>query len=263
MRARPAGFADLTVLVVLALWLGACAAPDRPALPDGLTVRADTVRVADPSVRYDARIVYPQVSGAALPATVEAANRAIADSVRAFVAAVRPSAAPPPEDTAYAVRVEGDYNDALLAEGVLSALVSVTVTTGSPAGNVFLLPVTYDLTTGGAVALADLFASNAPWGETIAEAVEAAVLAKLARDLGTTPEAARDESFFAAGLLPIREGEAAFTLGRDSLHVHVPPYQLAPFSAGTFDVGVPYAALVPFARRGGVVRRLAERPPRP
>ena len=263
MHARPAGFADLTVLVVLALWLGACAAPDRPALPPDLTVRADTARLEDPAVRYDAVVVYPQVGGAALPAGVEAANRAVADSVRAFVAAVRPSAPPPPEDTTYAVRVEGRYDDALLAEGILSALVSVTVYTGGAHGNVFLLPVTYDLATGGAVALPDLFAPNAPWGNALAEAVEAAVLAKLARDLGTTPEAARARSFFAAGLLPIREGEAAFTLGRDSLHVHVPPYQLAPFSAGTFDVGVPYAALVPFARRGGVVRRLAERPPRP
>ena len=252
MRARPA-------LFVFALWLGACAAPDRPALPPDLAVRADTVRTSDPSVRYDAVVVYPQVGGAALPATVEAANRAIADSVRAFVAAVRPSAAPPPEDTVYAVRVEGGYGDALLAEGVLSALVSVTVYTGSPAGNAFLLPVTYDLTTGGAVTLSDLFAPNAPWGTTLAAAVERAVLTRLARDLGTTPEAARARSFSAAGLLPIRDGQAAFTLGRDSLHVHVPPYQLAPVAAGTFDVGVPYAALVPFARRGGVVRRLAER----
>ena len=252
MRARPA-------LFVFALWLGACAAPDRPALPDDLAVRADTARAADPVVRYEARVVYPQVGGAALPESVEVANRAIADSVRAFVAAVRPFAPPPPEDTTYAVRVDGGYDEALLAGGVLSALVSVYVYTGGAHGNVFLLPVTYDLATGGAVALPDLFASNAPWGDVLAEAVERAVLAKLARDLGTTPEAARARSFFAAGLLPIQEGQAAFTLGRDSLYVHVPPYQLAPYSAGTFDVGVPYAALVPFARRGGVVRRLAGR----
>ena len=252
MRARPA-------LTLFALWLGACAAPDRPALPPDLTVRADTARLADPSVRYDAVVVYPQLAGAALPAGVEAANRAIADSVRAFIAAVRPFAAPPPEDTAYAVRVEGGYGDALLAEGVLSALVSVTVYTGGPAGNVFLLPVTYDLATGGAVGLADLFAPNAPYSDELAAAVERAVLARLARDLGTTAEAARARSFSASGLLPIVEGQAAFTLGRDSLWVHVPPYQLAPSAAGAFDVGVPYAALVPFARRGGVVRRLAGR----
>ena len=266
MRARPAGFADLTVLAAAAVWLAACGPPDRPALPEGLAVRADTAEVADPAVRYAARIAYPQVvgRGGAVPPAVGAINRAVADSVRAFAAAVRPFAPPPPGDTAYAVRVEGGFGRAFLGAGVVSALVSVTVYTGGTGtgpggGNVFLLPVTYDLATGRPVALADLFAPRAPWGDTLAVAVERAVLGRLARRLGTTRAAARPRSFFAAGLEPVRRGEAAFTLGPDSLWVHVPPYQLAPLSAGAFDVGVPYGALVPFARRGGVVRRLAER----
>ena len=260
VRPHPARLA-----VVLAAWLVACGPPDRPALPDGLTVRADTVEVSDPAVRYAASIAYPQVAGrggAALPPAVGVANRAVADSVRAFAAAVRPFAPPPPEDTAYAVRVEGGYGRTFLGGGVLSALVSVTVYAGGDgagSGNVFLLPVTYDLATGGAVALPDLFAPRAPWGDTLAVAVERAVLGRLARQLGTTRAAARRRSFSAAGLDPVRHGEAAFTLGPDSLWVHVPPYQLAPLSAGAFDVGVPYEALVPFARRGGVVRRLAAR----
>lgn len=252
MRARPA-------LAVALLCLGACGAPDRPALPPDLTVRADTVVVRDDRVRYAARIAYPQVAapGGAVPAGVAAANRVVADSVRAFAAAVRPSAAPPPEDTAYAVRVEGGFGDVFLADGWLSALVTIVVDTGGADGNVFLQPLTVDLTTGRPVRLGDLFAPDAPYGGVLAERVERAVVDRLARRLGVPRAEARARAFAPAGLAPLQRGDAAFTLGADSLYLHVPPNQLAPDAAGVLTVGVPYGALVRFARRGGPVRRLA------
>ena len=250
MRAGPAA---------LLVCLAACAAPDRPDTPDGLAVRADTAQAQDERVRYAAQITYPQVvapGGVALPPGVEAANRVVADTVRAFVAAVRPSAAPPPEDTAYAVRVVGGYEGAFLDDGWLSALVTITVDSGGADGNVFLLPVTADLVTGRPVRLGDLFAPGAPFGRVLAEHVERAVVGRLARRLGVSRAEARARAFAPAGLAPLQAGDAAFTLGADSLYVHVPPSQLAAV-AGVLTVGVPYDALVSFARRGGAVRRLA------
>ena len=253
MRAGPAA-------LLAALTLAACAEPPRPALPDGLAIRADTVEIRDDRVRYTARIAYPQAvapGGAALPPSVAAANRVLADSVRAFALAVRPSDAPPAEDTTYAVAVAGGYDAAFLGGGWLSALVTIVVDTGGSDGNVFLQPMTVDLTTGGAVRLGDLFAPNAPYGGVLAERVERAVVDRLARRLGVPRAEARARAFAPSGLASLQAGDAAFTLGADSLYLHVLPNELASGATEVVTVGVPYGALARFARRGGAVRELA------
>ena len=67
------------------------------------------------------------------------------------------------------------------------------------------------------------------------------------------------ESFFAGGLDRIRAGEATVTMGRDSLRVHIPPYQLSAYAAGSFDIGVPYPVVRPMARPGSVLARRVQR----
>ena len=62
-------------------------------------------------------------------------------------------------------------------------------------------------------------------------ATERTAVATTARRLRAAPAVARSE-VFAGGLLPIRRGDVAVTLGRDSLRVHVPPYQLSSRAAG-------------------------------
>lgn len=269
--ARRAGW-GLAAVALGALVLGACEGdPEgtertRAEAVRGLSlfVRADSVARSDAALRYTVRIGYPQIRGSAgepLSPTVRSVNDAIRDSVVALADAFRPDSAPPPGDTTatYVVDVEGGYERVLLTDDLFSALVEVYAFTGGAHGNTFFQPLTFDLTTGRPVRFSDLFAPNAPVGDTLAAWVERGVVARLARGLDSTVEEVRaDGLFFAEGLGPIRSGRPAFTLGADSLRVHVPPYQLAPYVAGAFDIGIPYRVLVPFARRGGAIRQLAE-----
>ncbi|MDT0632119.1 DUF3298 domain-containing protein [Rubrivirga sp. S365] len=264
-------FRPALALLAASVWAGALAAcgadPSGPVVRHrpSLSVRADSVLRGEPALRYTVRIGYPQLTGAAgepVPPTVRAVNAAVRDSVEALADAFRPDSAPPPGEVspAYVVDVTGGYDRVLVTDDLFSALVDVYAFTGGAHGNTFFQPLTFDLTTGRPVLFADLFASNAPAGDTLAAYVERAVVTRLARGLETTVDSVRAHNgFFSEGLGPIREGRLAFTLGADSLRVHVPPYQLAPHVAGAFDVGVPYGALVPFAPPGGAVRRLAER----
>ena len=264
MRASP--------LVVLLAALAACA-PEPTGVPAGTSpvaaeaggaapppppVRIDSLVWEEPDLRYTVRIGYPRLllDGAAAARV----NGAIRDSVAAFADAFRPAEPPPDYDApAFAVTVEGGPRGAVYQDDdVLSALVEVYAYTGGAHGNLFFLPLTYHLGTGEALRLGDLFETGGAFGDTLAAWTERGALRHLAAGLGTTPDEAR-ASFFADGLGPIREGDVFFTLGSDSLHVHVPPYQLSAYAAGAFHVGVPYRALAPFARPSTLPARRAAR----
>lgn len=262
-------------LALLATTLAACAdAPDAPADPPALRadvpappappapgVRIDSLVRDEPDLLYTVDIGYPQLDGDA--PEVAAVNAAIRDSVEALADDFRPSEPPPAYDApTFEVDVDGTTERTFLTDGLFSALVSTYAYTGGAHGNTFFLPLTYDLTTGQPVRLADLFAEGSAYGDTLAAWAERDVLRRLAAGLGVPPGEARG-AFYAEGLAPVRRGDAYFTLGADSLHLHIPPYQLSAYAAGSFDVGVPYGALRPLARPGGPLDRLAEAPRQP
>ncbi len=249
-------------LAVLAATLAACApdptdapaerlapppAPEAPAP----SVRIDSLLRDEPALRYTVAIGYPQLVGDA-PATATV-NAAIRDSVGALADDFRP-AEPPPDYAApsYAVEVDGSTERSYVGGHVFSALVDVYAYTGGAHGNTFFLPLTYDLTTGRPVRLGDLFTEGSAYGDTLAAWTRRGVLRQLAA-LGSG-------SLYDEGLAPLRQGDASYTLGPDSLFVHVPPYQLSAYAAGSFSVGVPYTALRSMARAGGPLARLAEAP---
>lgn len=224
----------------------------------GWTVRTDSLVESDSALQYVARISYPQVEavGDPLPTPVEAANAAVVDSVRALAASFRPEAAPPGVAvTPYPVEVTGQVGEVHVTDGLLSALVSIYAYTGGAHGNTFFLPLNFDLTTGRPVRLGDLFREGTAYGDTLAAYVEREVTRQLAAQIDE-PVADARRMIYTEGLDDFREGRFAFTLGPDALHVHVPPYQLASYAAGTFDVAVPYAALRPFAAPGTPLPRL-------
>ena len=256
-------------LALLAAALGACAdapddAPDplapetaetSPAPPNAPapTIRIDSLLRDEPDLRYTVRIGYPQVEGDG--AAVDAINAAIRDTVAALADDFRPAEPPPEYDSpAYIVEVDGGTERTFVDDHVLSALIDVYAYTGGAHGNTFFLPLTYDLDTGEPVDPASLFAEGTAWGDTLAVWTERDVLRQLAaHGVGDARQ-----SFFAEGLDPIRQGDVFATLGRDSLLVHIPPYQLSAYAAGSFSVGVPYGALRPMARPGSPLARLAE-----
>ena len=260
----------MRLALLLAAALAACGpapadAPeaDRPAetvrpepTSSAFTVRTDSLVEADSALRYRARLPYPQIDGGPLPPAVEAVNAAVVDSVEALARSFRPEAPPPGVSVApYPVEVEGRVGRPFLTDDLFSALVEVYAYTGGAHGNTFFLPLTFDLATGRAVRLGDLFAAGAPAGDTLAAHVDRAVARRLAAQLGTTAADAR-RVMYTEGLDDVRNGRVAFTLGPDSLHVHIVPYQLAAYAAGSFDVGVPYRTLRPMAAPDGPLARL-------
>lgn len=255
----------LLILALLTVALAACAPetadvpetdaatpPPSPEAPSS-SLRIDSLLRDEPDLRYTVRIGYPQI-GSDAPA-IEVLNAAIRDSVEALADDFRP-AEPPPEyySPTTVVDVEGGTERTFLGDGVFSALVEVYAHTGGAHGNTFFLPLTFDLETGKPIAPADLFADGTAWGDTLADWTERGVL----RQLSAMADGDARQSFFAEGLDPIREGDVLATLGPDSLHVHIPPYQLSAYAAGSFDVGVPYSALARFARPGSALARLAD-----
>ena len=268
-----AGRLPLPPAVLLgALVLSACASEPAPdasmaetethSAGASFTLATDSLVVRDSVLRYAVAIGYPQIRGSAgepMSATLRAVNAAIRDSVRALAEDFRPEAPPAGDGSpVYPVDVEGAVGRSFVSNDVLSVLVSVYAFTGGAHGTTFFLPLTYDLRTGRALAPADLFAPGTPWPDTLAAWTERAVVAELARRLRTTPDSAR-ANFFAGGLDSVRQDDVAVTMGRDSLRVHVPPYQLSAYSAGSFDVGVPYPVVRPFARPGSVLALRAAR----
>ena len=244
----------LLPLVALAL-LGLAAACDRPATPDLPvaeapapapaaipTVVSDSIVVADSTLRFFADYVYPQLRDAG-PHT-EAVNQALADSARALVGWFRPEGPPDPE-FAYDTDVEGGYDVGRLDDRLFSAVASYYAYTGGAHGNTDFVPLNYDLTTGRAFALADLFRPGAAYLDTLSAYTDRWIGAEAARLGGTR------EDFWEEGWAPETGNFARFTVGTDSLRFYFPPYQIGPYAAGPFEMGVPLAPLRPLLADGG------------
>jgi len=228
-------------------------APSPPA-DSPFAVVTDSLLRDEPARTYRVAIGYPQIrrtSGAPLAPALQAVNAAIRDSVDALADDFRPEGPPPGADApVYPVEVDGSTPRTWVSDDAFSALVEVYAYTGGAHGNTYFLPLTFNLATGEAVGPADLFAEGTPWADTLAARVERDVVRQLGGRGG----------LFADGLDPIRGGRVDLTLGPDSLMVHIPPYQLSSYASGSFHVGVPLAAVAPFARPGGLLARVVGGP---
>ena len=224
--------------------------PDAPPpLPPGRVIETDSLLRDEPARTYRVAIGYPQIratDGEPLPATLQAANAAVRDTVAAFADDLRPEAPPPGADPpAYPVEADGGADRAWLSEDVFSTLVAVYVSTGGTNDATYFILLTVDLRTGVPVAPADLFAPDSPWADTLAAHVGRGIR----RQIQPTDIFATD------GLASIREGRVHLTLGPDSLTVHVPAGQVSSFPAGSFHVAVPRTAVRAFARPNGLLAR--------
>ncbi|WP_412070130.1 hypothetical protein [Rubrivirga sp. IMCC43871] len=247
----------LVALLVLAACTDAGApappAPPTPSSGPSFSVGIDSLVRHEPERSHSVAIGYPQIrgmSGPPMASALRAVNAAIRDTVAAFADDFRPEAPPalagPPE---FPVRVAGGPERVWISDDLFSALIAVAVLTGGAEASTAFLPLTYDLATGRAVATADLFAEGTPWADTLSGAVERAVIARIGA-----------EATYAEGLGALRAGRVDWTLAPDSIVVHVLPRQLSAVDARPFHIGVPLAAVAPFARPGGVLARLTGGP---
>ena len=100
-------------------------------------------------------------------------------------------------------------------------------------------PLNYDLTTGRPFGLGDLFRPDAAYLDTLSAFTDRWVMDQVERYGGT-----RDD-FWERGWAPETANFFRFTIGTDSLRFYFPPYQIAAYAAGGFDMSVPLDALRP------------------
>jgi hypothetical protein len=243
------------LLAGLAL-LAACATPepDAPA-PAGaaepVVLRVDTARIAeaDPELRYAAALAYPQLAPAEGGALARV-NRAIEDTARAFVAAVRPSrddlSGNPEMDRWIVGEIEGGFGPILLQDDLFSTLLTAYVYSGGAHGNTVARPLTFDLRTGQPIVLRDLFRSTSAYLDT---------LATLATDR-LSEERGETDWLFDGAIPPIPSAFTAFALRPDSLLLYFPPYSIAAYAFGPSEVRLAYDELGGVLDPNGPVSRL-------
>lgn len=198
--------------------------------------------MSDSTLRYTARLAYPQIDGAA--PGLELANSVLADSARAVVGLYRPPEAPPPDMAgSFEASAEGSFETSLLRDSLYSALLETYAYTGGAHGIHDLRGLNVDLRTGRAIALADFFGNDTSWTDTLA----ARATGILERSLG--PDVLF-EGRVPAELATFR----VFTLTADSLVITFPPYAVAPYAAGPQRVAFAWTGLRPMLDPAGPAR---------
>jgi hypothetical protein len=225
-------------LSIVALCVAACEAP--PA-GEGFVVRAESLVVVDSTLRYTARLAYPQITGDG--SGVERANRTLADSARAVVGLYRPPEAPPPDLPSFEASAEGGFETSLLRDSLYSALLETYAYTGGAHGIHDLRGLNVDLRTGRPIVLADFFGDDTTWTDTLA----ARATGKLERSLGP-------DVLFEGRVPPDERTFRVFTLTTDSLVITFPPYAVAPYAAGPQRVAFSWTGLRPMLDPAGPAR---------
>lgn len=93
--------------------------------------------------------------------------------------------------------------------------------------------------TGTAIQLSDLFKPGADYLTRLSQLATAQVTQQLSDRLGA--DAAGD--IFSDGLTPTAGNFQNFTVEGNELHIFFPPYQVAAYAAGAFDVAIPLSGL--------------------
>jgi hypothetical protein len=97
---------------------------------------------------------------------------------------------------------------------------------------------------GNELGLADLFVAtstnpHADWLNQISGIATVQIQDELTKRLGETP----GDSFFSEGTAPKEENFQNFVIDGNDLVFLFPPYQVAAYAAGTFDVRIPLSQL--------------------
>jgi len=248
----------LAVLVILAVLVGMWAKPNAPAeaptAGDKSTILGGTLesdqnyRYKEVGAGYVIEVEYP----AAVPLpTPEASKKAaltietgLAGAIGVFKADLAQMLTT--EEVArlqamgahYALGFE--YTD-YAAEGNHSYAYQVYQDTGGAHPNAFYLTYVFD-TSGNMVRLEDLFESGAPYLQRLS----AAAYPKVVADLRARTNAELSPDMLETvrmGTAPSPEALQFFYLTDDAIHLLFPPYQVASYAAGSFDIAIPRAEL--------------------
>lgn len=230
--------------------------PSAPPAPSPTTVSADSTAFEDEARRLIVRVVFPVLSGDA-PA-LDAVNEQLALTADQMWSEMAPDEPLGPDAFEFErYDFDGGFDVTYVGEDFVSVLQSLYAYTGGAHGNQFFAPQTYNLTTGRLLSLGDVLQDTPAAREALRAATEAALLVEAADRFEVTPDEARETLWMEDITAEPEMFEFRWTLGTDSLHLHLPPYAVASYAAGPFHVAIPYADLAGYL--GPVTARLAAR----
>lgn len=119
--------------------------------------------------------------------------------------------------------------------GYVSYLYTIYADTLGAHPNLYFLTFVFD-NKGEQVALGQLFPNNPNWLEELSLLVSNDVVAQIRQRTGIDDVTG---SVFAEGLAPVESNFQNFVLEGDSLLIEIPPYQVAAYAVGTFEVRIP------------------------
>jgi hypothetical protein len=102
---------------------------------------------------------------------------------------------------------------------------------------------------GSVVALADLFVPQSKYLTRIADESKKQITAELNKRLGADGQSGVTADIFAEGYAPKAENFSSFVIDGDTLVVFFPPYQVAAYAAGNFEVRIPLATLADILKK--------------
>ncbi len=143
-------------------------------------------------------------------------------------------ARPNPNDFWYELNIT--YATGTIDAKTASILFLVDEYSGGAHGNKSFIPFNYDIANNKPITLADVFLNVPDYLQKISDFVYADVLKQLTnQETGMQP----DIEWVKAGTAPQTDNFSAFTINNNSITFYIPPYQVAPYALGDFQVEMP------------------------
>ena len=206
-----------------------------PLTPQG------TEHYAEETDLYSIDISYPKLANEAAQTRTE---KIVAEEAARFkaesVALINEAEAERLRETGRRYELVGEYK-AYTSGGFASYVFTIYLDTGGAHPNTFFRTVTFD-EMGEEWALEDLFAPGASYLPRLSQEAYTRVLAELGNRTGrgVTPDM---EDGVRLGTAPSPEALQFFYLEEGALHLLFPPYQVAAYAAGSFDIAISLSGL--------------------
>ena len=210
-----------------------------PSYAPALVTDTEDLTYSETTDLFSIKVTYPAVQNQDAQARIDAI---VDEEVAHFKAQ---SVAPITAEEAERLREQGRPYELTIeytahqAEAFSSYVFTVYLDTGGAHPNTFFRTVTFNAI-GKEQTLEDLFVEGAPYLPQLSEEVYPRVVAELKARTGgaVTPDM---EDGVRLGTASSLEALQFFYLEDNTLHLLFPPYQVAAYAAGSFDVAIPFA----------------------
>jgi len=144
----------------------------------------------------------------------------------------------PPLGSGYQLELVATYQK-YQGHGTVSYFYTIFWDSGGAHPNTFFKTFVFDQN-GKAMSLADILGANPNWLTELSLVVSNDVVAQMKQRLGQDDVTG---AIFADGLAPKEDNFADWFIDGDTLVVEIPPYQVAAYALGSFEVRIPLSSL--------------------